>query len=241
MEGTIMNLNRLLPWVPLLTLLSLVTAACLLLSSRLGEAYDFLRWDVTLAWIPVPLALLFLSLDGLASRWVRYGLRAVVGPLWLAFFPNSAYLVTELLHAFRFFEMQPGFWTGIDYWYRVMPIFGVACLGLALSTSSLYLLHRWTSARLGALTGWFFAAAALALASFGVYIGRILRWNSWDLAARPRMIVTELAALYQDTSRWSHAVSFVELFFAVLFLSYGIFYTAIVLGAKGSPAPASLQ
>ncbi|WP_426448099.1 DUF1361 domain-containing protein [Paenibacillus sp. S-38] len=228
-----MNRNRLLPGAYLLMLLLLATAACLTLSARLGEEYHFLRWDVTLAWIPVGLALLFLSLEGLKPGWVRHGLSAVVGIAWLAFFPNSAYLVTELLHAFRFFEMQPSFWTGIDYWYGVLPIFGLACLGLALSAYSLLLLHRLSAGRFGALSGWLFAAAAMALASFGVYIGRILRWNSWDLATRPQFIVTELAALYRDASRWSHAVSFVELFFAVLLLSYGIFYAGA--GWYGGP------
>ncbi|MCZ8518547.1 MULTISPECIES: DUF1361 domain-containing protein [Paenibacillus] len=223
-----MNLKRLLPWIPLLLLLLLATAACLLLSARLGEAYHFLRWDVTLAWIPVGLALLFLSLCRLQTGWVRHLLRAAAGTLWLAFFPNSAYLVTELLHAFRFFEMQPLFWTRNDYWYSLLPIFGVACLGLALSACSLLLLHRRTSSRLGTLPGWLFAAAAMGLSSFGVYIGRFLRWNSWDIAARPQMIVTELTALYRDPGRWTHAVSFVELFFFVLLLSYGIFYAAAV-------------
>ena len=58
--------------------------------------YGFLVWNLALAWIPFVLALLFY--DGQRREMRTAGL-AVLGALWLVFFPNAPYIVTDFVHA----------------------------------------------------------------------------------------------------------------------------------------------
>jgi uncharacterized membrane protein len=58
---------------------------------------------------------------------------------------------------------------------------------------SLRTMHALVAARYGARIGWLFAVAAAGLSGAGIYVGRFLRWNSWDLAFHPTEVVADLA------------------------------------------------
>src|ERR687887_630785 len=133
-----------------------------------------LVWNLFLAWIPVGFALL------LYDRHVRRaGLATVagLGLLWLLFFPNAPYIVTD-------FKYLAGS-TGREFWFDGALIGTAATTGLLLGFVSLYLLQAIVRRGVGARCGWLFVFAALGLGSFGIYLGRVLRWNSWDIFAPP--------------------------------------------------------
>lgn len=87
-----------------------------------GRPYLFIWWNMMLAWIPMLLTLL---LDVMYSSW-RRGTRTfllwVTGAAWLFFYPNTPYLITDLLHVFARYPFlgEQRFWEirtfGIMYW-----------------------------------------------------------------------------------------------------------------------------
>jgi uncharacterized membrane protein len=78
------------------------------------------------------------------------------------------------------------------------------------------------------MSGWFFVAAVAALTGLGVYVGRFLRWNSWDLLTRPAELVAEvLAWLLDPVSHLRGAV--VALFFGAFF---GVAYLMVLTLAR---------
>lgn len=64
--------------------------------------------------------------------------------------------------------------------------------GLFLGFSSLYTMQRLVTARLGRIVGWLFTLATLALSSLGIYLGRFLRWNSWDIVIDSRGLAGDI-------------------------------------------------
>ncbi|HXU80074.1 MAG TPA: DUF1361 domain-containing protein [Polyangia bacterium] len=156
---------------------------CALAAARLGYTgrgtYLFLCWNLFLAWVPLGLSLALARLD--AGR----ALTAALGAGWLAFFPNAPYLATDLVHLR---ERQP-----VPVWFDALLLLGFALTGLGLAFLSLVLVHRRVERRLGARKGWLFVAAVAGLTGLGVYLGRFLRWNSWDLLTRPAELVAEVA------------------------------------------------
>lgn len=151
-----------------------VTFSVLMLAARIWETeritYFFLVWNLFLAGVPLALALFAELLD---RR--RYGrpFAAALLIAWLAFLPNAPYIITDLLHL-RARE-------NIPLWYDVLLLFSFAGTGLWLGLVSLRITHALMEQWLGRIAGWLFVGASVALCGVGVYIGRILRFNSWDL------------------------------------------------------------
>jgi uncharacterized membrane protein len=101
---------------------------------------------------------------------------------------------------------------GIYLWYDLLMITTFACGGMFLGCLSLYLLHLFIRERLGWRVGWVFASSVLAIGSFGIFLGRRLRLNSWDIVARPSQMVDRLTTL-TEPHRAREVVAFSVTFF----------------------------
>jgi uncharacterized membrane protein len=139
----------------------------------------FLVWNLYLAIIPFVISQ-WLVLRPPASNWGFF-----VGVfLWLLFFPNAPYIMTDLMHVDT---------RAAPLWYDVMLFLSFAWNGLIFGFLSLLDMHRLFERRYGSIAGWLFVGFAILLGSFGIYIGRVLRWNSWDLFTEPTALLSDVA------------------------------------------------
>jgi uncharacterized membrane protein len=188
-------------------------AAVLLLSSAAGLAllafrfyyggtagYSFMPWNLFLAWLPLGFALGITAL-----RRVPFSGPPVLGLglLWLLFFPNAPYLLTEFIHLdpqYAVYErpiqslasVSPH--RDIPVWFDALLILTFAWVGLLMGFVSLHLVQHAVRERLGAAWGWLTVVAVLCLSGFGVSLGRFERWNSWDLFSRPAHLLADVGA-----------------------------------------------
>ena len=142
--------------------------------------FFFLLWNLFLAWIPYLISLTLSSKESGRFRRLRTGLTLT---LWLLFFPNAPYILTDLLH-FRNFGDLP-------MWYDLMLLVSFAFTGLMLGWLSLAEVQDYLKTRYSRNFARLLTFFALVLCSYGIYLGRYQRWNSWD-------IVTNPVALFQD-------------------------------------------
>ena len=213
-------LRRRLPLVLVLglsLLLSFALIAVRVLITR-NLLFVFLLWNLFLAAIPFGLS----AALHLAGRRTPARLLLPVGLVWLLFFPNAPYLVTDLFHL----EPRPG----VPYWYDLALIMSCAWNGLMLAFASLLDMHALVRQRLGLVAGWAFVTVALGLSAFGVYLGRYLRYNSWDILSNPFTlfydIVTRFLHPFHNWQTWGVTV----VFWAFLLLGYS---TVRLLGRSG--------
>ena len=174
----------------LLAALALASALCVaLLAARIIASGNFLHlwlvWNLFLAWLPLLFAYAARALSN-GRTWLRYPSFALCAGLWLLFFPNAPYITTDLMHL--------RFATDFPLWYDVTLVMAFAWTGLLLGFLSLYVMQTLVARSLGGVAGWLFALGALGLSAFGVYIGRFLRWNSWDAFTAPHALLSELWA-----------------------------------------------
>jgi uncharacterized membrane protein len=177
--------RRLLRLSVLTSAASLAVVAAYRLASGGGDL-DFLFWNLALAWIPLVAAL---ALDDV--RTTPLSLQLPLLALWLAFFPNAPYLVTDLIH------IDSADHTAIGI-LGDGALVSVAPAGLALGFSSLLLVERAVRERFGARPALAVSVLSLAAASLGIYLGRVVRLNSWDLLTRPRAVGSVLHQLVRD-------------------------------------------
>ncbi len=142
--------------------------------------FRYLIWNLFLAWIPFVLAIVFY--DGHRRGMGALGLTAL-GSLWLLFFPNAPYIVTDFVHLTR--DPDPL----APLWFDTLTIASFASVGMLLGLGSLYLVQSVVRRTLGAAAAWSVAAVALALGSVGIYLGRFVRLNSWDFLTDPQYVL----------------------------------------------------
>ena len=143
--------------------------------------FQFLVWNLFLAWIPLVLAALIYRMAARRGGRVRF----IVVPaavVWLLFFPNAPYIVTDLVHLGQFTDNVPS-------WFDVMLVTWFAWTGLLLGVVSLRLMHELVARARGATAGWAFVVLVTVAGSFGIYVGRFLRWNSWTVFQAPLPLV----------------------------------------------------
>jgi uncharacterized membrane protein len=204
----------------------LATGLCVALElfrERHYGAYDFrfLLWNLFLAWIPLLIAL---TVYDAYRRGARLAVLAPGALLWLLFLPNAPYIGTDFIH------LAP---LGPPLWFDGVVISAFAWTGVLLGFVSLYLMHAIVRHRFGAPVGWGAAVATLGLTSVGVYLGRFLQWNSWDLLVRPGSRLTEIAPRLGEPTAVAHAVAVTLLLTMMLATTYLAFYALV--GLKADP------
>lgn len=192
--------------------------------------YGFLIWNLFLAWLPVLFALAASREQRLPGRrsWRTIGLAFA----WLLFFPNAPYILTDLTHLSSSFHRH--------FWVDLVLILCCAFTGLVLGFLSLYIMHTVVARRFGRALGWLFVFGAAGLSSFGVYIGRFLRLNSWDVVVRPGRVYHDLGQWFGSPMLNQRSAGFILLFAAFLFIAYLMLYALTHLGpsrANGEPWP----
>ncbi len=176
-------------------------------------SYLFLFWNLFLAWIPYGCSLLFLYLQRHFSIKWRY-----LSPLffiWLFFFPNAPYILTDFWHLR---ERAP-----VPLWYDIGLLLAFSWSGCLLAFASLNSIQDLLDKKVGKIISWFFVSTVLALSGLGIYLGRFLRWNSWDLLTKPTLLFQELFQKLTDSEYHPQVIGFTTMFSLILATNYFVF------------------
>jgi len=181
------------------------------------RGYAFLVWNLFLAWVPLIAAALAFAL----AR--RRGGPLVISLIlvWLLFFPNAPYMLTDFIHLHG---DGPS-----PLWYDALMLSSFAWTALMLGFASLYLIHAIIRQRTGTALGWIVVGCVLGLASIGVYLGRFARFNSWDVVARPHLVLSVIRQEMNSPIHDPRMVAALLVLTAALFVGYLLLYAFAAL------------
>lgn len=183
-----------------------------------GSLYDrYLIWNLFLAWIPLVLscALVRLLKRQPWSSWPAISLTLA----WFIFLPNSFYMVSDFIH------LQDTPRTNVLFDSLMFSLFILN--GLILGYTSLYLVQRELRKRLSWLQTAAIVASVLLSCSFAIYLGRDLRWNSWDVLLSPAGILFDISERIIRPFAHPQAFSVTLMFFAFLGGLYWVVWNLI--------------
>jgi uncharacterized membrane protein len=171
--------------------------------------YLFLVWNIFLAWIPFIISSLF---DKFAdkARWKQ----GLIFCCWLAFFPNGLYIITDLIHL----QIE----SPVPKWFDAVLLFSASVAGLMMAFISLYRVEAFLNRIVYKKLQPVLIFLILFLGSFGVYLGRFLRWNSWDIISNPfqllQSIGSRIISPFDHLQTWTVTVT-LTVFFYLLYIS----------------------
>jgi uncharacterized membrane protein len=175
--------------------------------------YVFLLWNLFLAFIPYAI-----------SNWLYFNLPAIKSKLkliaaialWLLFIPNSFYILTDLFHLDEI--------TSAPKWFDLLLLLSFAWNGLLFGITSLRKMETILLRSNGRGFSLFIIFMVMSLNAYGIYIGRFLRYNSWDVVAQPFSLFAELLEMmvhpFQNKMEWG------------MIFCYAVFMTLLYITVK---------
>ena len=175
--------------------------------------FFFLIWNLILAWIPLLFSRMIVNANN--NKAGNFKL-ACLFFLWLLFFPNAPYIITDLFH----FHQRPL----VPLWFDLVLILSFAWNGLMLGFISLMHIHDLLSERFNSFKSLIMVFALLVLCGFGIYLGRYKRWNSWDMFTNPYQLITDIGDRLIHPMDHLRTVGMTVLFSIFLIVNYMILY-----------------
>ncbi len=171
----------------------------------------FLIWNLFLAFVP-------LAITNFLQRhimWIESMPLFIIGFItWLLFLPNAFYIITDLFHL----EER----SGVPLWFDLTLIFSFAWNGLIMGILSIRQMEKLLAVKWQVSSEWMFILPLMFLNALGIYIGRYLRYNSWDVIGNPFDLANDILQLalhpVQNRFDWSTILCF-TLLMTTIYLS----------------------
>ena len=136
----------------------------------------FLIWNLFLAIIPYGITFIMQWQQVLQKRYSKF----ILGIIWLLFLPNAPYIVSDLQHIMHH--------QGVVRIYDTVTISAFAILSLLFMSFSVKDMIRILKLKRPTI----FLLTLFLLCGFGIYLGRYLRWNSWDIIQNPTTLMEDI-------------------------------------------------
>lgn len=191
----------------------------LLLAARIFYAgnlrYIFLVWNLFLAFVPY---IISLGLNKIAFKGKL--LQLLFFSTWLLFFPNALYIITDIIHLAKT--------TAVPLWYDAVLLFTSSLLGLVLAFASLMNVEKYFMFYFKNTHVHILIILLLFAGSYGVYLGRFERWNSWDVLKN----LNEMMLYILDT--FLHPLKHTKMWVVTFLLTglYSLFWYLVKMGFK---------
>jgi len=177
------------------------------------DTYIFLVWNLFLAFVPYAI-----------SNWLQHNIAAIKSKwkltaaiiAWLLFIPNSFYIITDLFHLEEIVSAPK--------WFDLLLLLSFAWNGLLLGIISLRQMETILEQVSGKSFSLLIIFAVMWLNAYGIYIGRFLRYNSWDVLAQPFSLCGDLLEMlihpFHNKMEWG------------MIFCYAVFMTLLYITAK---------
>jgi uncharacterized membrane protein len=197
--------------------IAILSVWCLLAGVAVRWSEDFHpTWNLFLAWIPLVLAY---ALSWAARFEAGWFVIPALGAAWLVFLPNAPYLVTDLVHMHGGASAQNA------------ALLTLALTGLLIGIKAVQIVQRLIELHLGERAARRIVPIIAVLVAFGVYLGRVQRWNSWTVIEQPRAFVHAALAVPSQPGRVVAAL------FTTLIFAFGFSVAYRVLSGPSAEVP----
>jgi uncharacterized membrane protein len=184
--------------------------------------YWFLAWNLVLAWVPLGLAWWLIARIR-TTPWLSFG-NLLLTVVWLGFLPNAFYIASDIIHLTET--------ANISLLYDVVMFLSFTFNGFVLGYLGLYGIHQSLKKRLSWQMSYGIITGVLLLCSFAIYLGRYLRWNSWDILINPAGLIFDVSEPFINPSDHPQVFTTTAMVFVLLISFYAVSYHLVTLARQ---------
>ena len=198
----------------LLTISMTLSMGLLVIRMKLTQSFFliFLVWNLFLAAIPYAISTFVTSKPKISKPSL-----ILSGSIWLLFLPNAPYIITDLLHL----KIS----SNKLLWFDVLLITSFAYNGLMLFFLTLMDMQKLLLAHIKKSIVSYGFPLIFLLTGFGVYLGRFLRYNSWEILSKPIQLLNDSLNILLTPNLHRGAWLFTFAFAAFLGIGFSLFST----------------
>ena len=170
----------------------------------------YILWNIVLAGIPFFISYNLFRYRKNSGKNLAIYIIGII--LWLLFFPNAPYMVTDVIHV--------GESIGVPKWFDALTLFTSAWVGVMFGIYSLSHIEEMLLTKYSKKISTFLIALVALLTSVGIYLGRFFRYNSWDMVIHPERLFIDIWRIFSMSQEYSNAYFFIFIFFLFILVSY---------------------
>lgn len=197
-----------------LFVLAAFCVSLLLVRAKLTNSFFFffLIWNLFLAYVPLGLTTLLIN----KVQWIENKIYFYPFFLcWLLVLPNAPYIITDFIHLQR--ELD------VPVWFDVLLLISFAVNGLLFGLASMKHMFNILEGQFSKTAAKTIMAFVCVLSAYGIYLGRYLRYNSWDILHKPLALVTDILGSVADPSCYKASLGITLGFGTLLYLLFSLY------------------
>lgn len=175
-----------------------------------NTSFIYILWNVFLASIPFLISSilsLYTNKDNLIKPFFIIGFI-----LWFLFLPNAPYVITDFIHLGRI--------RAVPVMYDIFVLFSSAYVSLLMGLYSIAHMEKMMLLKFSKRITNILIFIIILFASFGVYLGRFLRFNSWDFFTSHSSLLSTVWKIFTQSNNYINVYSYTFLFFIFIYISY---------------------
>lgn len=182
--------------------------------------FVYMIWNLLLAWAALAITL-WLEKALRTNAWSSWYALMLTGA-WLLFLPNTFYMITDFIHVRELPDTQVV--------QGVIMLWSFVITGVSLGLLSLYVVHAELLRRVSAKATLVLMGIVIAGCSFAIYVGRELRWNSWDIVTNPTAVLFDVSDRLLNVASHPRMMAITVGFAALITTLYITFFWVVGAG-----------
>ena len=173
-------------------------------------SFIYIIWNIFLAFVPFLISVILLRLNEINK--LKTSIFIIIGFIWLLFIPNAHYIITDLIHV--------GEVKYVPVVYDVFLLFSAALVGLLFGLYSLSHMEKIIKTKFSKRATSLSMLVIFLLIGFGIYIGRFMRFNSWDFFSNHISILNSFHEIFSNNTDYIEVFLYIILFSFFVYVSF---------------------
>lgn len=175
-----------------------------------NTSFIYILWNILLAFIPFFISSILIFKTDKNNIIKPFFIISFI--LWLIFLPNAPYVITDFIHLGRVHA--------VPVMYDIFLLFTSAATALLMGLYSLFHMEKMLLLKFSKKVTNILITIIILFTSFGMYLGRFLRFNSWDLFISHNSLVFGIWNALSNPNNLMNIYSYTILFFFFIYVSY---------------------